>query len=93
MTGCFSKSLCASAFLSIAIAVLVVGCNHPRATTKGTTAASNEVSQLSQALVGKRITIRGKFFVGKQGDGIQLENEAVYLIQMNPKPVFEPPLL
>jgi hypothetical protein len=61
MTGHLSTGLCAAAFLSIAIVALAGGCNHSRSTPEGATAVSDEVSQVSQALIGKRITIRGKF--------------------------------
>ena len=58
MTGHLSKGLRAAAFFSITGVVLAGGCNHPRSTPQDTTAVSHE---LSQTLVGRQITIRGKF--------------------------------
>ena len=58
MIGRFLKSLRAARFWAIAIVVLAGGCKHRRATPEDTTAVSHEVSQ---ALVGRQITIRGKF--------------------------------
>jgi hypothetical protein len=51
------KSLHAAIFLSVAIVVIAAGCNHSRSTPEDTT-VSHEVSQ---ALVGRQVTIRGKF--------------------------------
>jgi hypothetical protein len=56
-----SKSLRAAAFFSITMVVFADGYSLLRSTPKAATAVSNEVSQVSQALVGKRITIRGTF--------------------------------
>jgi len=58
VTGRLSKGLRAATLLSIAIVVLAGGCNRPRSTPEDTTAVSHEVSQI---LVGRQITIRGKF--------------------------------
>jgi hypothetical protein len=58
VTGRFARIFHAAAFFPIAIVVLTAGCNHQRATPGDSTAISNEVSQ---TLVGKQITIRGKF--------------------------------
>ena len=58
MSGRLWKGLRAASLWSIAIVVLAGGCKHRRATPEETTAVSHEVSQ---ALVGKQITIRGKF--------------------------------
>jgi len=86
VAGQLSKGLRAAAFLSITIVALAGGCNHPRPTpegataaTKGATEASNEVSQ---ALIGKQITIRGKFSLGGKPDSyILLDNQQqVYLL-------------
>lgn len=56
------------------------------------TKVSSAGSQLSQALVGKRITIRGRLLAFKCGGGIQLDDEeAVCLEQMHPKPIFKDP--
>ena len=81
MTGRLSKGLRAATFLPIAIVVLAGGCHHPSSTPEGVSAASDEVSQLSQALVGKQITIHGKFsLLGKVGPYIVLDNrQVVYL--------------
>ena len=65
MTGRLSKGLRAATFLSIAIVVLAGGCNHPRSTPEDVTAVSHEVSQ---TLVGRQITIRGKFSSLVKGD-------------------------
>jgi len=65
VTGRLSKRLRAAAFLSIAIVVLAGGCDHPRSTPEDTTAVSREVSQ---TLVGRQITIRGKFSSLVKGD-------------------------
>jgi hypothetical protein len=83
MAGHFSKRLCA-AFLSIAIVALAGGCNHPRSSPDGATAASNEVSHVSQELIGKQITIQGRFSLrGNVGPYIVLENQQqVYLAPM-----------
>ena len=79
MTGHLSKGLRAAAFLSITIAALVGGCDHPRSTQEGAAAASNEVSQ---AVVGKQITIRGKFsLLGKVGPYIVLDDQRVVYLE------------
>jgi hypothetical protein len=68
-----SKGLRAAIFLPIAIVVLVGGCNHPRSTPEDTTAVSHEVSQ---TLVGRQITIRGKFLSLVKGDPyVVLDNQ------------------
>ena len=75
MTGRLSKGLRAATFLSIAIVVLAGACDHPRSTPEDTTAASYEVSH---ALIGKQITIRGKFSLrGKFGAYVVLDNQQV----------------
>jgi len=58
---------------------LAGGCSGPRsipegatAASKGATEASNEVSQ---ALIGKQITIRGRLLFGKSGLFIALDNQ------------------
>jgi len=65
---------------AILIAFLCFSCS--RSTPEGATAASNEVSQVSQALVGKQITIHGKFSLRcKVGACIGLDNrQVVYLV-------------
>jgi hypothetical protein len=82
VTGHLSKGLRAATFLSIAIVSLTGGCNHSRSTPEGVIAVPDEVSQVSPALVGKQITIHGKFSLwGKIGPYIWLANQqAVYLV-------------
>jgi hypothetical protein len=82
VAGHLSKSLCAAAFLSIAIVGLAGGCNNQRSTREATTSAANEVSQISPPQIGKQITIRGKFSLwGKIGPYVLLDNQqVVYLI-------------
>ena len=73
MTGHLSKGLCAAAFLSIIVVALVGGCNHPHSTPEDATAVSHEVSQ---TLVGRQITIRGKFASLVKGDPyVVLDNQ------------------
>jgi hypothetical protein len=73
VTGRLSKGLRAATFLSIAIVVMPGGCNHPRSTPEDTTAVSHEVSQ---TLVGRQITIRGKFSSLVKGDPyVVLDNQ------------------
>ena len=51
-----------------------------------TPAAPSQISKLSQALVGKQITVRGSLVVGKPGACVVLENQQeVCLIEMHPK--------
>jgi hypothetical protein len=73
-----SKRLHAAIFLSIGIVVLAGGCNHAHSTPEDTTAVTHKISQ---ALVGKQITIRGKFsLLGKIGPYVVLDNlQEVYL--------------
>jgi hypothetical protein len=81
VTGHLAKGLRAAAALSIAIVVLAGGCDHPRSTPEGATAASYEVSQVSHTLIGKQITIRGKFSSLTKGSPyVVLDNQQeVYL--------------
>jgi hypothetical protein len=80
VTGHLSEGLRAAAFLSITIVVLARGCDHPRSTPENATAASSEVSQ---ALIGKQITIRGKFSLwGKFGGFVDLDNQQVVYIEL-----------
>ena len=81
--------LFAAAFLSIVVIVLVRARNYSRATSEATTRpapvsatpVSNELTQVSPALVGRLITVRGKYsFWTKLGPCILLDNEqGVYL--------------
>jgi hypothetical protein len=79
VTGRLSKGLRAATFLSIAIVVLAGGCDHPRSTPEDATAASYEVLH---TLIGKQVTIRGKFsLLGKFGPYVLLGNQqVVYLV-------------
>jgi hypothetical protein len=65
------------AFFLIATAILAGGCHRPRSKSDGDTTTISDRSQLSQTLVGKRITIRGGLFRFKCGPGIQFEDGAV----------------
>ena len=65
MTGGLLKSLRSASFLWIAILVLAAGCDRPRSAPEDTTAISHQVSQ---SLVGKQITIRGRFSSLTKGD-------------------------
>jgi hypothetical protein len=65
--------------------------DDPRSTPEDATAPSSPVSRLSQTLVGKRITIRGKLLTFKCGQGIQLDDEEIVcLIDMHPKSSDDP---
>jgi hypothetical protein len=65
---------------AILIAFLCFSCS--RSAPEGASAASDEVSQLSQALVGKQISIHGKFSLwGKFGAYVLLDDQqGVYLV-------------
>jgi len=66
-----------TAATAILIAFLCLSCS--RSTPKG--AASFEVSQVSQTLAGKQITIRGKFLLGgKPGPYVLLDNRQVVYV-------------
>ena len=92
MAGYLSKGFRTAAFLSFTSVVLAGGCDHPRSKPEGVIAASYAVSQLSQALVGKQITVRGKLQLGKPGACVVLDNQQeVYLTEMHPKRVSEDP--
>ena len=56
-SGHLSEGIRTAAFLSITFVLLAGGCVHPRSTPEGAT-VTNEVSH---ALVGNQITIRGTF--------------------------------
>jgi hypothetical protein len=79
VTGRLSKGLRAATFLSIAIVVLAVGCDHPRSAPEDATAASYDVLH---TLIGKQVTIRGAFSLrGKFGPYVLLGNQqVVYLV-------------
>ena len=93
MKGYFSNRLGSAAFLLATIAVLAGGCNRPGSKDSGSNAtAPVAVSQLSPSLAGKRITVRGKLFMFKCGQGIQLDNgDVVCLVNMPPKSAFGDP--
>ncbi len=89
----FSNGLASAAFFLIAIAILAGGCSHPASKNDGgNTTAAVAVSQLSPSLAGKRITVRGKLFMFKCGQGIGLESgQAICLVDMPPKSAFGDP--
>ena len=73
MTGHISKESRKTALLLIAIVFLVEGWHPPSSAPGDTAAVSHEVSQ---ALVGKQITIRGKFASLTKGDPyVLLDNQ------------------
>jgi hypothetical protein len=74
-----SKGSIAAVFLSITIIALASACEHGLSTPEGATTASNEISH---ALIGKQITIHGKFSMrGKVGPYVVLDNQqVVYLV-------------
>lgn len=85
MKGYLSNGPDWAAFL-IVVAILAGGCHHPRSKNDGDTTAISAGSQLSQALVGKRITIRGGLFRFKCGPGIQFDDGVVVcLVDIPPK--------
>ena len=93
VTRYLPNGLGSAAFFLIAFAIPVAGCNH--ATSKddgGSATASPHVSELSPSLVGKRITVWGKLFMFKCGQGIGLEDgEAICLVGMPAKSAFGDP--
>lgn len=81
-----------AAFSVIAIAILAGGCQHPRSKNDGDTTAISAGSQLSQTLIGKRVTIRGGLFRFKCGPGIQFDDgDVVCLVDILPKSVSDDP--
>lgn len=92
MTGYLSKGIGSAAFLLITIAILAGGCHRSRSKNDGDTTALSAGSQLSQTLVGKRITIRGGLFRFKCGPGIQFDDGAVVcLLNIPPKSGLDDP--
>jgi hypothetical protein len=79
VAGYLSNDLCAGALLSITLIALAGGCDHSRSAPQNATASSSEVSQ---ALIGKQITIQGKFsLLGKAGPYVVLDKQqVVYLV-------------
>jgi hypothetical protein len=93
VTGYLSNGLASAAFLLIAIASLAGGCDRPASKNDGgDTTASPVVSKLSPSLAGKRITVRGKLFMFKCGQGIGLDSgQAICMVGMPPKSDFGDP--
>ena len=91
-TGYISNGLGSAAFLLIAVTILTGGCHRPGSKNDGDTTAISARSQLSQALVGKQITIRGGLFRFKCGPGIQFDDGAVVcLVDTRPKSGLDDP--
>lgn len=87
-----SNGLDWTAFLLIAVAILTGGCHRPRSRSDGDTTTISAGSQLSQTLVGKRITIRGGLFRFKCGPGIQFDDgHVVCLVDIPPKSGLDDP--
>jgi hypothetical protein len=87
-----SNGLGSATFLLIFVAILAGGCHRPRSKNDGDTPAISAGSQLSQILVGKRITIRGGLFRFKCGPGIQFDDGAVVcLVDIPPKSGLDDP--
>jgi hypothetical protein len=82
VTGRLSKGLRAATFLSITIVLLAGGCEHPRSAPEGATVAND----VSPALIGKQITIRGRFSLrSKFGAYVVLDSQQeVYLVFTGP---------
>jgi hypothetical protein len=79
MAGHLVKGLRTAALLSVTIVALLGGCNRPRSTPEDAGAAVNEISH---ALIGKQITIRGKFSLrGKFDPYVLLDNGQVVYIE------------
>jgi hypothetical protein len=92
VADCLSNRLGSAAFVLIAISILVGGCNHLPSKNNGDTRVISARSQLSQTLVGNRITIRGGLFRFKCGPGIQFDDGAVVcLLDIPPKSGLDDP--
>jgi hypothetical protein len=92
MKGRLSKALGTPAFVLIVTAILVGGCQRSRSKNDGDTPTISAGSQLSQTLVGKRITIRGGLFKFKCGPGIQFDDGTVVCLgDIPPKPGSDDP--
>jgi hypothetical protein len=90
VTGYLLNRLGSAIFFLIAFVVLVGGCNHPPSKNEANTTTSSAVSRVSQALVGRRITIRGGLFRFKCGPGIQFDDGVVVcLVDIPPKSVLD----
>jgi hypothetical protein len=79
VTGHISKGFRTAAFLSIAIVIPAGGCGHRSSTPENAITDSYEVLR---TLIGKQVTIRGKFsLLGKFGPYVLLGNQqVVYLV-------------
>ena len=87
-----SNGLDWTAFLLITVAILAGGCHRPHSKYDGDTTAISAGSQLSETLVGKRITIRGGLFKFKCGPGIQFDDGVVVcLVDIPPKSGLDDP--
>jgi hypothetical protein len=81
VTARLSKGLHAATFLSIAIVLLTGGCGHPRSAPEDEIPASD---QALLTLIGKQVTIRGKFSLwGKFGPYVLRGNQEVYLVNIS----------
>lgn len=82
MIGDTPKAFRTAAFLSVAIVIPAGGCRHRSLPPENATTDSSEASQVSQVLIGKQITIQGKFSLrGKVGPFIWQDHQpAVYLV-------------
>lgn len=86
-----SSGIDSTAFFLLAIALLTGGCNHSRL-NNGDTTTTPVVSELSPSLAGKRITVRGKLFMFKCGQGVGIDSgEAICLVGMPSKSGFDDP--
>jgi hypothetical protein len=79
VTGHIWKGIRSAAFLTIAVIIPAGGCAHRSPTPQDATTASNEELR---TLIGKEVTIRGKFSVlGKFGPYVLFgDQQVVYLI-------------
>jgi hypothetical protein len=77
----------AAAVLSVT-SILAGSCNNPRSPSQHAIAASNDISQVSQELVGKRIKVRGQFSLRcKAPECIVLDHgQTVYLVSTKADP-------
>jgi hypothetical protein len=85
---CLSNLVGPSAFFLIAVAILASACKQaPSKIDSGNTAAPPLVSELSPALLGQRITVRGEILMFKCGPGISTEaGQAICLFEVPPAP-------
>jgi hypothetical protein len=85
---CLSNGVVSSAFVLIAVAILASACKQaPSKIDSGNTPAPPLVSQISPALLGQRITVRGEILMFKCGLGISTESgQAICLFEVPPPP-------